>query len=184
MRTHIKTSGIVTVLACTLVCLLAVTTASAQGAPGSRGAHGCAVGVHFWRNIDDGGLNRVPEDGAAWVAGYQYRVARLLALQSDLEMYPRHFIASESKVYAPVVYLLAGAGLYGGLGTGTYISGGQRSQSPFYVTRAGLELKVVPQASIDFSLNYRVPSWRQMGSIFDDWSLDSVTAAVMVRYGL
>jgi len=178
MSTRTRTRIVTLLLGLLLACLPGAYAAT------PRGGHGCGLGVHYWRNVDDGGLNRVHEDGAAWVAGYQYRIARMLAVQSDMEMYPRRFIAAESKVYAPVVYLLAGAGIYGGLGTGVYISDGERSQSPFYVTRTGLELQLVPQASIDLSLNYRVASFSDIGGMFDDLDFQSISMAVMVRYQL
>jgi hypothetical protein len=167
---------------CACVWTLASPARAAELAGG--GGNSAGIGVHYWRNVDDGPLNAVTEDAAAWLLSYQFGPARLLKLETDLELYPWHFIASDSRVYAPQAYALVGLGIYGGLGAGMLVSGGKTSGSPFYAARAGLDIEVLPSTYFDLSLSYTVSRWEAIANMFDEFTARSVSIAAAIRYSL
>jgi hypothetical protein len=178
-----KTVKHATAPAIAAACLIAAVAAPAADLP-VVGGNRLGGGLHYWRNMESGGLGTSISDGAAWVLSYQFRPAKLLTLQPDLELYPRHFIASGDRVYAPQAFLLVGMGLYGGLGGGLLLSGGRTAEQPFYAARAGLDIEVLPATFLDLNLNYRGSRWSDIGNMFDKFTTSAVSAGIALRYGL
>jgi len=166
----------------TVALLLLSLPHTAGGQTGWEMRNRFGVGVHYWRGIDDGGLNMVRDNGMAWIATYQFKAAPLLKLEADVEMYPRDLVSAETRLFAPQAALILGMGIYAGLGVGTYYSEGVYSSGPFFAMRSGLDLQVLPTAFLDLSLNYRSLDWRDLRHVTRSIGFDTISFAAAFRY--
>ena len=82
--------------------------------------------------MKDVDISEIDEDGVSWLASYQYRPARALSFEADLEVFRKGFAGATENVYAPQAYLLIGSGLYAGVGTGIYYVDDDFADRPFY----------------------------------------------------
>ncbi len=120
------------------------------------------MGAHYWRTMDSVGSRDIERDGGSWFITYQRRVLPLLKWQADLEILPREFAGSESEVFAPQVFAVAGGWVYGAVGAGILFSDGRFGSQPFYNLRAGLDWKVLPRTRLDLHVNYQVSEWKHI----------------------
>ena len=161
------------------LCLFSVGQAMA-------GEHRMGGGAHYWRTIDD--LEEddfdIDEDGVAYLASYQYVAASMLKLEIDLEIFPEDFGGSDEVVYAPQVLALLGAGIYGGIGIGTFYVDDEFADDPFYSLRAGIDLEVLPSVRLDINANYTFTDFDSIKTVDQDVDTDTITLGAMLRIEL
>ena len=78
----------------------------------------------------------------------------------------------------PLVYVLAGKGLYGGVGIGSEYSDGVFADTPLFALRVGFDVEVLPLVYLDLNANYRSQKWA-----IDQIDIDTntVTLGAVVR---
>lgn len=166
------------------VCLAALVSLAAGGAPAAAAEHRFGLGVNYWRALDDVVADDfdLDEDGLAPYLTYQLRPAGLFSFEVNLEYFERGFGGSTAEAYSPQLYVLIGHGLYGGVGIGvTYSSDLPDDVSdPFYAARIGYVLTLVPRIHLDINLNYRAGTFDTL----DEASSDTITLGAAVRFGL
>ena len=150
------------------------------------GGHRIGGGAHYWRTIDDLEENDfdIDEDGVAYLASYQYVAASMFKLEIDLEIFPDGFGGTNEVVYAPQVLALVGAGIYGGIGIGTYYVDDEFADDPFYTLRAGIDLEVLPSVRLDINANYTFSEFESIKTADKDIDTDTLTLGAMLRIEL
>lgn len=149
--------------------------------PADAADHRLGFGVHFWRTVDDftdSPFSGVDEDGFAWVLSYRYDPEGLINFQVDLEYFDAGFGDSDSAL-SPIVYVLLGGKLYGGLGVGVVTIGSDVSD-PFFAARVGYEIGLLPGIRLDLNANYRADAFQDLRGV----SSDAVTLGAVVRFKL
>ena len=127
-------------------CLLALLVAGVA-APAAAGEHRIGGGLHYWQSLnsfdDDFPDFDVQDDGFSEVVSYQY-LAGFIRFEAAAEYFDKGFQGSLDWAVSPQVYVLAGRGIYGGLGVGvTYSDFAHGSWSdPFYIATAGVDFHV------------------------------------------
>jgi hypothetical protein len=159
------------------VATLALIPLSGAGAE-TRASLG--LGVHYWKTLDKIDLQDVEENGLSWIASLQMG-SSLVKFQTDIEMFPKQFGGTEEPVYAPCALLLIGPSIYGGIGIGTYYYKGEFAEEPFYVLRAGVDLRLLPSISLDINANYRWEDWKSLGDAVEEIDTDTITLGAGVR---
>lgn len=148
--------------------------------------HRIGGGAHYWRTIDD--LEEddfdIDEDGVAYLASYQFVASSLFKLEIDLEVFPEDFGGTDEIVYAPQVFALLGAGIYGGIGIGTYYVDDEFADDPFYSLRAGIDLEVLPSVRLDINANYTFADFESIKTVDQDIDTDTITLGAMLRIEL
>lgn len=148
--------------------------------------HRIGGGVHYWRTVDD--LDEsdfdIEESGLAYLVSYQYVTTSMFMLEVDLEIFPDDFAGASETIYAPQVFALLGAGIYGGLGIGTFIIDSEYSDDPFYTLRAGIDLEVLPSIHLDINANYTFTNFDSIKTVDDDIDTDTITLGAMIRFAL
>ncbi|HVS04329.1 MAG TPA: hypothetical protein VMT16_16310 [Thermoanaerobaculia bacterium] len=154
--------------------------------PAAAGAaeHRFGVGVHYWRAVDDladEGFD-IDEDGLAPYLTYQLVPAGIFRFEVDLEYFEKGFGGATSAAFAPVVYLLVGGGIYGGVGIGVTLSDDfeDNVSDPFYAARVGLSLQLLPRVHLDVNANYRADAFAEL----EEADTDAITLGAAVRVGL
>ncbi|MEO8276065.1 MAG: hypothetical protein ABI639_07580 [Thermoanaerobaculia bacterium] len=167
-----------------LFLALLACTAGFSAAPAVAGEHRLGVGVHYWRSIDQlsddfPDLN-IQDDGVSEVVSYQY-LAGFIRFEADAEYYDKGFQGSTDWAVSPEVFILAGRGVYGGVGIGTtYSDFGHGSWSdPFYIAKAGVDFLLLPKIHLDVNADYRFLKWKDI----DNYDSDTITFGATVRVG-
>lgn len=163
-------------LAGTLFCF-----ANTSGAEWPKNRHRLGAGLHYWASIEDIIIEEAADDGLAFMLSYQYQIAKLFTIETDLEFMGEGYAGAPSTVFAPQMYALIGRGLYGGLGIGINYSDGNWADSPFFALRAGLDLEIVPSIFLDINVNYRSEKW-DFGNLGEDIQLKTITLGAILRY--
>jgi hypothetical protein len=145
--------------------------------------HRIGVGVNYWTMLDDLDDDNIDKDGFSWLATYQYKVAALLKLEADLEVFPKGFQGIDDVAYAPEAYLVVGSTIYGAVGIGILYADGDFADDPFYALRAGLNLEIVPQLYLDLNVNYRFAETSNLSDRAKDIDGDTMTLGAALRLG-
>jgi hypothetical protein len=163
---------------------LAVLLAWAPAGVALGGNHQLGGGVQYWRTIDDidAADFEFDEEGLSYLAAYQYLFTSLFRLEINLAVFPDDFGASNDTVFAPQALALVGAGIYGGLGIGTYIVDGTIGEDPYYNIRVGFNIEVLPTIWLDINGNYQFTNFDDIKTIDEDIDTDTVTLGAMVRF--
>ncbi|MDA0990853.1 MAG: hypothetical protein O3A51_08890 [Verrucomicrobia bacterium] len=140
------------------------------------------VGVHYWVAVDDVKIDTVDEDGLAWMFSYQIRPEGLLSAEIGLEILPDNFAGSPDTVYAPQAFALLGSDIYAGVGVGIYYADGDFADDPFFIFRAGLDVEILPQITVDIYGDYRFTEWDN--TVTQNIDTDTVTLAAAVRLAI
>lgn len=137
------------------------------------------IGGNYWVTMDDIDLEteKVDESGLSFLASYQYWFG-LLGVEVDVEFLPDRF--GDSAV-APQAYILAGSGLYAGLGAGYIYSDGEFSKEPFYALKGGINLELLPGIYADIYANYRFNDKKELDHEESDIDTDTVFLGAAVR---
>lgn len=143
--------------------------------------HHLGLGLHYWQSMNDFNLEEDYDDsGASWVVTYQAR-GEYTAWELDLEILPENYGGSPDPAYAPQLYLLAGRGLYAGLGIGVnYID--SSFEDTFFAVKAGLEFSILPRINFDFSANYRFQDFSEFGDLYENVDGDTITLGAAARW--
>lgn len=155
--------------------LVAVT--GVQAADDSR----VGVGVNYWRVLDDLDHSTMDKGGMSWLLTYQHRVASLLRLEADLEVYADDFMGIDDTILAPQAYLVLGMGLYGAFGVGILYADGDFADDVFYALRGGLELETFPRWYLDLNVNYRFAEGPSLNDVTHDIDGDTLTLGAAFR---
>ena len=141
------------------------------------------LGVHYWKTLDEIEIEdvEIDENGLSWVGSFRMDASALVKLQLDVEMFPEKFGGTDEPVYAPAALVLVGPSIYGGLGIGTYYYKGDFAEEPFYLLRAGLDLKLLPTLSLDINANYRWEDWKDLGDTLEEIDTDTITLGAGLR---
>lgn len=142
------------------------------------------VGVNYWTTVDNIDVNDIDENGSSWLITYQLRLAALLRLETDLEIFPSDFEGIHGTVYAPQAYLVVGMGLYAALGAGILYNDGDFADEMFYALRAGIELEIIPELYLDLNANYRFADGSSLSEIGHDIDGDTITLGAALRLAL
>ena len=139
----------------------------------------CTIGVRWTRSRGDAGFDDIEDDGVSWLLSYQRRPGKFFRWEIDLEYFDDGFGGSTESAFAPIVYVLAGKGLYGGLGIGVIYSDGLEDEisDPFYAARAGFTFPVLPKVQLDVHGNYRFDAWDAL----NEADTESITLGAIVR---
>ncbi len=151
------------------------------GAITATAGHRLGVAANYWKAVKDVDISEIDEDGVSWLASYQYRPARALSFEADLEVFRKGFAGATENVYAPQAYLLLGSGLYAGVGAGIYYVDDDFADRPFYAVKAGLEFQLIPRVFIDINANYRFDEWKNISELAKDIKTDTVTLGAALR---
>jgi hypothetical protein len=154
-------------------------------ASADAGEHRLGLGAHFWKTVDDLADDfgdDVEEDGFAYVLSYQYLPAGLFRFEIDLEVADEGYGGAADTAYSPVVFVLVGRSLYGGVGVGVTFSDTFEDDvsDPFYAARVGYEFTLLPGVHLDLNANYRADAWSEL----DQADTDAVTLGALVRFNL
>lgn len=165
------------------ILLLTVIGAIASQ-PAAAGEHRIGFGLHYWQSLDSFDDNlpdvEIQDDGLSEVVSYQY-LAGFLRFEAAAEYFDKGFQGSTDWAISPQVYLLAGRGIYGGLGVGvTYSDFASGSWSdPFYIAKAGVDFLLLPKLHLDVHADYRFLEWQDL----DNYDSDSITFGAVARVG-
>ena len=164
-------------------CLLTLLAAGIA-APASAGEHRLGFGLHYWQSVeqldDDFPDFDIQDDGVSEVLSYQY-LAGFIRFEVAAEYFDEGFQGSLDWAVSPQVYILAGRGIYGGLGVGaTYSDFANGSWSdPYYIAKAGFDFLLLPKIHLDLNADYRFLEWEDL----DDYDSDTITFGATVRVG-
>ena len=160
-------------------CMLLVPATQA----GDKTHHCFGIGAHYWKTLDNIDVRdgEVEESGLAYSLVYQLRPRGIMFFGLEVEAMPDDFVSTDDPVYAPAAYIFLGAGIYAGLGVGTYIGDDDRLEEIFYNLRIGLDIDILPFLSAGINANYRVNDWEGVESAGDDIDTDTVTLGAMVK---
>lgn len=164
-------------------CLIALLLAGLS-APVSAGEHRIGAGLHYWRSIDQLGDDfpdlAIEDDGLSQVVSYQY-LAGFIRFEAAAEYFNQGFQGSTDWAISPQVYILAGRGIYGGIGVGsTYSDAGFNGWSdPFFIAKAGVDFLLLPKLHLDINADYRFVDWEDVGN----YDSDTITFGATVRVG-
>lgn len=139
------------------------------------------IGANYWKTLDNIDVKDFDENGLSYYLSYQLIPAGLLKFELDLEMLPDGYAGSEDPVFSPQGFIILGAGIYAGLGVGTYYTDGDFSSDPFFTLRAGLDIHVLPYIWLDINANYRFEDWNDISSVDEDISSDTIMLGAAVR---
>lgn len=165
--------------------LAAVLVLGLFAAPAAwAGEHKIGVGVHYWRALDDledDGFD-IDEDGLAGLLSYQYLPGGLLRFEIDIEYFPDGFAGAQDEAFGPIVFLLVGGSLYGGVGVGITYSDELEGDfsDPYYAARVGFNLSILPGLDLDINANYRADAFNDL----DEASSDAITLGAMLRFSI
>ena len=111
---------------------------------------------------------------------YQY-LAGFIRFEAAAEYFNKGFQGSLDWAVSPQVYVLAGRGIYGGLGVGvTYSDFAKGSWSdPYYIAKAGVDFLLLPKIHLDINADYRFLKWEDV----DNYDSDTITFGATVRVG-
>lgn len=142
--------------------------------------HRLGIGANYWITIDDIDLETedVDRSGLSLIGTYQYWLG-LFAVEVDLEFLPDRF---GDDALSPQVYVLAGSGLYVGLGTGIVYSDSEFAESPFLALKAGVNLELLPGIYADIHANYRFNDKKDIDNEDTDIDTDTVFLGAAVRF--
>jgi len=151
----------------------------------SDGRHRLGGGVHYWRTIDEIGAAGfdVDKDGIGWMISYQY-VPSLFKLELDVGLLPDDFAGIKETTLAPQALLLIGAGIYGGLGVGTFVTESDFADDPFFIVRAGVEIEFLPSIYLDINANYHFSDFDSISNLDKNVDTDTLTLGAMIRFDL
>jgi opacity protein-like surface antigen len=154
-------------------------------AAASAGEHRLGFGYHYWETLDDvdlGALDEIDDEGSSIVVSYQYLPGGLLRFELDLEYFADGFGGATEEAYSPQGYVLAGRGVYGGVGIGITRSdalpGGDDWSDPWYAARVGFDFLLLPRLHLDVNANYRADAFEDL----DRAESDTVTLGASVRF--
>ena len=139
------------------------------------------IGANYWKNLDDIDVKDFDDSGLSYYLSYQLIPASLLKFELDVEMMQDGYAGSDDTVFSPQGFIILGAGIYAGLGIGTYYTDGDFSSDPFFTLRAGLDIHVLPYIWLDVNANYRFEDWNDISDVTDDVSTDTIMLGAAVR---
>ncbi len=152
--------------------------------PATAGEHRIGAGLHYWQSIDqisdDFPDVGIADDGLSQVVSYQY-LAGFIRFEAAAEYFSDGFQGSTDWAVAPQVYILAGRGIYGGVGVGaTYSDAGFNGWSePFFIGRAGFDFLILPKLHLDIHADYRFVDWEEL----ENYDSDTITLGATLRVG-
>jgi hypothetical protein len=165
-----------------LLPVLAISVLSVCGVfDAAHGGHRLGGGIHYLRTLGD--IKDVPEwdaNSVGFIASYQFTFT-LIKLEGDLEFIP-NYGGTDKTMFQPEAWVLVGGLIYGSLGAGIGYIDDEWQDNPFYALRAGVDL-AIGKIGLDVYATYRFQSSKELED-FDTKDLDSVTFAVVARFGL
>jgi hypothetical protein len=144
-------------------------------------SHRFGGGVRYWITLEDVDTDEVDENGFAYILSYQYQMAGFFKLEGNVEFLGEGYAGSDDYVISPQVYFLVGRGLYGGLGVGINLSGGDFDDNAYFALRAGVDFEILPSIFLDINGNYRFEDWNS-DDVKEDINTDTVTLGAIVRF--
>ncbi len=139
------------------------------------------IGANYWYSLDDAVDKSFDDNGLGYMISTRINIADYLSIGLELERSPDNFIALEKEMYAPSAHLILGDWIYVGLGAGTYYYDGDFYDDYWYNLRAGIKLQLLPSIVLDINANYRMDSWKDMGTVKNDIDTDNVIAGAAIR---
>ncbi len=157
--------------------------AVAQGVR-AEGNSRLGAGANYWTAVDDIDDQEFDDSGMSWLVSYQHRLAALLRVEADLEVFTDDFMGVDDTIFAPQAYLVVGMGLYAAVGTGILFSDGDFADELFYALRAGIELEIFTDMYLDLNANYRFAEGPSLSEIGHDIDGDTITLGAALRLEL
>ena len=154
---------------------------------GMAARHSLGIGAHYFRSLEEiKAEDDFDEDGLGLNLSYRYRMARLLALQGELQFFPDGIFFAED-AYGFKGFLLLGNVIYAALGIGTnrveWPNGDKEWTDTEYLLRAGVELPIVPDVfTIDMNANYILADWRDIDDLDDEFDEDYMSFGAAARF--
>jgi len=164
-----------------MVAVAVIGMLAAVQAVQAGGSSRLGVGVNYWTVVDDIDDRDMDENGTSWLVSYQYKLAALLRLEADLEIFPSDFQGIHGTVYAPQGYLVVGMGIYAAIGVGILCDDGDFDDAVFYALRAGIELEILTALYLDLNANYRFAEDTSLGDAVEDIDGDTITLGAALR---
>lgn len=165
------------------ICLAMLLVAVPLARAASAADHSLGPGVHYWRSLDDlaeKGFPDIDDSGVSWLVSYLYDLEGPLKFALELEYFPDGYSGSTDSAIAPQALVLFGGKLYGGVGAGVTASDSIDGtfSDPYFMTRIGLVLPVLPHVSVDLNLNYQADAFNELGSV----ESDAITLGAILRF--
>lgn len=157
-----------------------ILTACFSTVVSADGSHSLGLGAHYWRVIDNLG-SEFDDSGVSYLAAYRYD-GGLLAIQPELEVFPREFVGGTEEVFSPQILAILGDWIYGGVGAGILYSDGDFANRPFFMFRAGVNIIGIGPITLDINANYIFTDWGELSS--SDIDSDTITLGAMLRVKL
>lgn len=143
--------------------------------------HRLGVGANYWTVLDDLDDDNIDEDGFSGLVSYQYKLAALLKLEADLEVFPKGFQGIDRVAFAPEAYVVLGSTIYAAAGIGILYADSDFADDPFYALRAGLDLEIIPQLYLDLNVNYRFLETTDLSDTAKDIDTDTLMLGAALR---
>jgi len=160
-----------------VIIALFFLTCSSLFADNSQGAR-LGLGVNYFVALDDVDSD-IDDDGFSYILTYKNHANGLLGFQVDLELLPELFAED---AYAPAAYVILGSGLYIAAGVGILNIDGDWAEDPFFAFKAGLDLALTSNLSVDLGASYRFESELELDDAVDDIDTDTVFLGGAVRW--
>ena len=147
--------------------------------------HRIGLGANYWKTIDDledegiENVDEIDDSGVSEILSYQYFPKGILGFELTVEHFPDGFGGATDDAYSPQIYVVVGRGFYGAVGIGATNSSdfdGDWSD-PFYAAKAGFNLGLLPNVSLDLYGNYRFDAWSEL----EDADTDTIFLGAQLR---
>jgi len=144
--------------------------------------HRPGIGMRYRRPLQGTESELLSRDGTSWILGYQFAWHHLFRADAALELIPWNFAGEKPIIVAPQVSFLVGAGLYGGVGLGVFLSADGVVDRPFLTFRAGFEPEFQPALILDLGVDYRTITWTEEVPFSTTEPLDNLSLSATLRY--
>lgn len=141
------------------------------------------VGANYWTVLDNIDAHNIDKNGFSGLVSYQRRLGALLALEGDVEIFPKNFQGITDTAYAPEAFVVLGSTIYGAAGAGILYADSKFANEPFYALRAGLNLEILPRIFLDLNVNYRFAKTTDLSATAKDIDTNTLLAGAALRLG-
>jgi len=157
-------------------CVVLGLSVSAVRADSSIG-----FGARYYRTVDSM-PNLFERSDIGFVLGYRTWWTDLISGQFDLVFYDDGGYAGTAKdLYSPQAFLLFGREWYAGFGAGLLFSGGDFSDAPFLILRAGYQHALANWLFLDTNLSYEYGEWGGVNEFDSSVESDTLVLGVGLR---
>jgi hypothetical protein len=163
--------------------LLLILVPFIQSAAVGEAGHRVGAGAHYFTTTEDIG-GAFEDSGVIPFLSYQFLPHPMFRLEANLELFEDGYAGSRDDVFAPQLYLLGGAPVYGGVGIGYFLTNQESADSPFLALRVGYEYKISDALNLVVDASYIFDGWEGINEIDEDEESDTVTVGASIHFNL